>query len=230
MYTDNYHLPPLSREAVRRIDTIAAERYQVPSICLMENAGRGAAIRIAQLTAARRTCILCGSGNNGGDGFVIARHLETYGVDVEVALLADPQKLKGDALTNWNIVQASKLRVHLMEKATEKDFTELLSRAELIVDALLGTGAEGDPRGVFATAIRRANARKAVRVAIDIPSGLDCDTGRPGIPCFHADHTCTFVAKKIGFDAISAQPFLGQVHVLPIGVPADLLRTKPFGP
>ncbi|QDV14508.1 Bifunctional NAD(P)H-hydrate repair enzyme Nnr [Rosistilla oblonga] len=215
---------PLSREQVRAIDEIAIGEFSMPGICLMENAGRGAAEQIAAFTAATEIAILCGGGNNGGDGFVIARHLQLMGRKPHIFLLADPARLSGDALTNWQIAMASKLPCEVVDEHSLPSLQRKLAEASCIVDAMLGTGASGDPRGTIANAIRNANATTAVRVAIDLPSGLDCDTGSPGDPCFRADLTCTFVAEKIGFAAAGASEFTGAVRVVSIGAPAELLR------
>ncbi|QDV70802.1 Bifunctional NAD(P)H-hydrate repair enzyme Nnr [Rosistilla carotiformis] len=217
-------LRPLTRAEVRSIDEIAIGEYGMPGICLMENAGRGAAEQIVAHTPANEIAILCGGGNNGGDGFVIARHLELMGRRPHVFLLADPGKLAGDALTNWQIAMAGKIACEVVDERSLPSLQRKLADAACIVDAMLGTGASGDPRGAIALAIQAANAAKAFRVAIDLPSGLDCDTGSPGNPCFRADLTCTFVAEKIGFDAAGAREFTGTIRVVPIGAPADLMN------
>lgn len=219
-----FQLPPLSRDQVRSIDQLAIEQYAMPGICLMENAGRGAAEQIVAFTQAHSIVILCGSGNNGGDGFVIARHLQLLRRKPQILLLSDPGKLSGDALTNWQIVQASQIPCHVVDETSMAAVEETLADAECIVDAMLGTGASGDPRGRIGDAIRIANACESVRVAIDLPSGLDCDSGQLGNPCFRADLTCTFVAPKLGFAAVGANQVTGAVRVVSIGAPADLLK------
>jgi NAD(P)H-hydrate epimerase len=103
-------------------------------------------------------------------------------------------------------------------------FDAQLARCTWIVDALLGTGATGAPRGSFAEAIRRLNAAPALRLAVDLPSGLNCDTGLPGEPTVRAHHTCTFVAPKTGFSSPAAIEYLGHVHVVDIGAPRRLIE------
>ena len=215
----------LTRQQSRDVDKIAIERYGFSGLVLMENAGRGVVDVLLELdpaledSAARSVLILCGKGNNGGDGFVIARHLEMRGVPVQVVLLAPPTELQGDALVNYNILR------HTDVPITEQILPgEPASVGGWLIDALLGTGAQGEPREPYATAIDWMNSQPARKLAIDIPSGLDCDTGQPSRHTVRADHTCTFVAAKVGFEKTPASDFLGSVHVVGIGIPPRVLR------
>ena len=214
----------LSREQVRRVDRLAIEHFHLPGIALMENAGRGTADLLQEM-GVRGTVVICaGAGNNGGDGFVVARHLEARGYDVLVFLWTPPQRLRGDALVNLRVLQAAKTPLVLVDEI-EPALAELeqsLSSADWAVDALLGTGARGDPRSPYDMVIERLNAADVRRLAIDIPSGLDCDTGETGTPTFRADITATFVAKKPGLVVESAHPWVGRLEVLDIGVPRRL--------
>ena len=170
----------LTREQSREVDRIAIEQYGMSGLVLMENAGRGVVDVLLMLDpeligSNREVLILCGKGNNAGDGFVIARHLDIRGVRVRVGLLAYPGDLAGDALANYQILQHSDVPVEsfpLGEPASA-------GGSAWILDAMLGTGAQGDPREPYATAIQWMNAQPARRLAVDVPSGLDCDTGRP---------------------------------------------------
>lgn len=215
---------PLSRDEVRAVDKTAGEEYGMHGLVLMENAGRGCAETILRIAPAGRLLILCGGGNNGGDGFVVARHLQLAGRAVEVLCFAEPAKLSGDAAANQRIVEKAGIPCSFLPDPSDTQLQQYLTAADVLVDALLGTGAKGNPRAPMDRVIRAANGAPATRIAVDIPSGLDCDTGQPGDPCFHADHTCTFVATKIGFDQPAAKRVLGPVHVIGIGVPAKLLR------
>jgi NAD(P)H-hydrate epimerase len=132
------------------------------------------------------------------------------------------EKLAPDALTNYQILQ----RTGVVVGKAEERFLSLrqeIQDADILVDAMLGTGARGAPRGVMADAILETNRADALRVAIDLPSGLDADTGRSHPPTFGADRTYTFVAAKTGFDHPQAQGYLGAVEVLPIGIPSQVL-------
>lgn len=214
----------LTRDQVREIDRRAAEEYGLPGIVLMENAGRGCVLSLLAQGCQGPVVICCGKGNNGGDGFVIARHLEASGLAVKVLLLANPDSLRGDALANYEVARRSNIPIrHLPPVVAAADIDVELAGAEWIVDALLGTGATGHPQPPLATVIERINAAPARCLAVDLPSGLDCDTGEPASPTIRADLTCTFVARKQGFANPAAGPFLGNVEVVDIGVPRQLL-------
>lgn len=216
---------PLNREQVRNIDRVAIEDYGMTGLVLMENAGRGAAEIIDRVAPEGMITVLCGKGNNAGDGYVIARHLQLAGRDVRLLQLCDPQQLTGDAEANWKTVERAEISRRVAgDSADEAALREWIEESPTVVDAMLGTGAVGEPREPLATAIRIANQAAALRIAIDIPSGLDCDSGEPAEYCFRADHTCTFVAPKTGFSNPAAKPFVGTVHVLGIGVPQRLLE------
>jgi NAD(P)H-hydrate epimerase len=221
----------LTRSEVRDVDRRAIEDVGLPGIVLMENAGRNAA---AFLHAAARVeptgpvAVACGPGNNGGDGFVIARHLENLGHDVRLLLACDPAGYRGDAAINCRVAERSFTEMHVLSAADQAAWRRALSGAAWIVDALLGTGTTGAARGAVAAAIAAIVAARsdAARVfAVDLPSGLDCDTGRPLGPCVEADVTATFVARKLGFDQPGAERYTGAVHVVDIGVPRSLLES-----
>lgn len=218
----------LNAQQSRDVDRRAVAEYGMNSLVLMENAGRGCADVLERLGIRGPVVIGCGKGNNGGDGFVIARHLELRGHTVRVLLWAEPAELRGDAAANWTILQrADTPREVLSGQFDAERVAAALAGADWIVDALLGTGSRGEPRPPLDEVIRAFNAAPARRLAVDLPSGLDADTGIPAATTFRADHTCTFVARKRGFDAPAAAPWLGTVHVCDIGVPARLLRELP---
>ena len=167
-----------------------------------------------------KIAILCGKGNNAGDGFVIARHLLIRGAQPVVVLLAPPDQLDGDARQNFDILQRT--QVPVVDLSAEANLADALQRAVgdavWLVDAMLGTGAVGQPREPIRSAIEWMNTQPSRRLAIDVPSGLDCDTGQPASPTLHADHTCTFVAPKLGFSEPGAAKYLGQLHVVSLGI------------
>src|SRR4051794_8564559 len=206
---------PLSRAEVREVDRRAIDQFGISGLVLMENAGRGCVDLLSRLRCRGPVVLVCGKGNNAGDGFVIARHLDLRGVPVKVVLLSPADALRGDAAANYAILKRSRLSIvdlsgHFSTDALQRE----LAGSEWIVDALLGTGATGSPRPPWDAAIRQMNAADCKRLAVDLPSGLDCDTGEPAEPTCRADHTCTFVAPKIGFSNPHALAYLGQVHVL----------------
>lgn len=211
---------PLSRDEVRAIDRHAIEQLGIPGVVLMENAGRGAADLLLSLGVHGLVVICCGKGNNGGDGFVIARHLSLAGRDVRILLFADPAELQGDARINHDIVMKMGLPLRVFAAFDEADVRKELASAEWIVDALFGTGLTGTVRPPFDRVIELTNASGARVLAVDIPSGLDCDAGQPLGSTIRADHTATFVAVKRGFLAPEAAAWTGFVHVIGIGSPA----------
>jgi NAD(P)H-hydrate epimerase len=215
----------LSRDQVRSIDRRAIEEFGLSGLVLMENAGRGCVDVLCRLGCRGPVAVVCGKGNNAGDGFVIARHLDLRGIAVKVLLLGSPAELRGDAAVNYAIAVKSDLPIIDLSGAwDDAQFEAELAGAEWIVDALLGTGATGAPRSPWDDAIRLMNTCRAHKLAVDLPSGLDCDTGIPADPTLRADHTCTFVARKAGFDNPAAAEYLGTVHVLDIGAPRKLVE------
>ena len=229
---------PLTCDQVRAVDRRAIGEYSLPGIVLMENAGRNAAHLLHALDGFEqrdrptRVAIVCGRGNNGGDGFVIARHLENLGAEVRILLACDPGVLRGDTAINHTVASRAGIAIDTLERGSLADWSAAIAGSDWIVDALLGTGSSGAPRGGIATAIEAINAtrgpdarpeRRPRVFAVDIPSGLDGDTGVAAGACLRADATATFVARKIGFDAPGAAAFTGAVHVLDIGVPRKLL-------
>ncbi len=216
----------LTRQQVRRVDELAISEYAMPGIILMENAGRNAAGYIHhRYSDSREAIILCGPGNNGGDGCVIARHLHNCGWDVSLIVMGNRSRFSNDLETNFRICERMKLPCIMMP-----DVQSVVSVADaregnaVIVDALLGTGFRGEVRGPTAGLIAMMNnLSKKAMIAVDVPSGLDCDTGLPSNATIRADLTITFVASKRGFTAEGAQNWTGEVMVADIGVPVELI-------
>lgn len=213
----------LTRAQVREIDRRAIEEFHIPGIVLMENAARAVAdvamqyIRRAQFP---QTLIVCGGGNNGGDGLAAARHLHNRGAPVMLALAADPEKFSGEALINWQICRA--MRLPLMHATPDR---VLASGCMIVIDALFGTGLAHPPRPPFDDLIASIMMMGAEVIAVDLPSGLDCDTGEPlGENCIAAAHTVTFVAEKAGFASARSRQFTGDITVAEIGCPVELIR------
>lgn len=210
----------LTRAQVRLVDRIATERYGMLGLVLMENAGRNAAAIILDAigATAKRVVVLCGTGNNGGDGFVIARHLANAGVDVLIGLAGERDRLSPDAAANARVCE-------VMGILTVEASTVEIRPTDLVVDALLGTGFTGKVRSPVAELIARVNAADKVAVhAIDVPSGLDCDTGMASNATILADVTITFVADKVGFHRAEARRHVGRVRVADIGVPSAIVQ------
>jgi NAD(P)H-hydrate epimerase len=220
----------LTRRQARRVDEVAIGEWGMSGLVLMENAGRGCVDLLERLGIAGPIAVCCGRGNNAGDGFVIARHLELRGRAVKVCLWSEPDRLSDDATANYEIL--ARTDVPIVSFAKGHDAARLdaeLDGADWIVDSLLGTGATGPPRPPLDEVIRQLNERRARKLAIDLPSGLDCDTGDAPGEVFRADHTATFVAAKPGFFTPHARPLVGELHVLDIGAPVKLIRSVAGG-
>lgn len=187
----------VSAEEMRAIDRATSERFGVPSLTLMENAGTA----VAEYVLARHDSppvivVLCGKGNNGGDGFVAARRLHEMGKEVRVILLADPAELRGDAAVMYGNLPVSSIVVHSSEEL-KSDRMRFLLEADLYVDAILGTGFNPPVRGLYAEAIEILNQAKAPVIAVDIPSGADADamSAQAGAIA-RADAVITFTAPR----------------------------------
>ena len=218
----------LNRQQSRRIDQIAIETYRFHSLVLMENAGRGAAEALMEYGIDGGVSIFCGSGNNGGDGLVVARHLAIHGVAVKVVLLAGPDHLSPDARANWEILSKTDVPISKLESYDSPSIEQAVShgsiRTDWIVDAMLGTGAIPPLRSPYDTIVEHLNRIPAKRLAIDLPTGLDCDTGEAPGAVFHANLTTTFVARKPGFTLAAGPAVVGEVRVVGIGIPQNVVQ------
>jgi NAD(P)H-hydrate epimerase len=220
----------LTRDEVRELDRRAINDFGLPGAVLMENAGRGCAELLMQLNPERKpTVILCGPGNNGGDGFVIARHLDNRGWTASVIFIADRVPTHGEAAVNFQVLQKCGLAPHSTDGQNPDLLVELLetlcapSRA-WIVDALFGTGLSRPLTTPYDRVVSALLRLKCPVLAVDIPSGLDCDTGEPLGPTVCASHTATFVAAKRGFLNPNSRQWTGEVHVIDIGAPRVLVE------
>ncbi len=253
-------LRSLSRAELRQLDIQAAELSALPTSLLMENAGRGAAGWLAELVGATslssgghprsfspyahthdiplgqvlpKVLILCGPGNNGGDGGVVARHLNAWGFSVRVIWITRSDQLRGDAALQWAILQKSKVeqsawfdRIPLRLRIQRYSARRNLGRADWLVDGLLGTGLSRPVGGLLHTVIKAMNRSGKPIFALDVPSGLDADAGVPLGVAIRAVATATFVAAKLGFAAPGAVDYTGEVAVFDIGLPRCLI--EPF--
>lgn len=218
----------VSSAEMRRIDRGAMETFGIPGVVLMENAGRRVVEVISGLlgdVGGRVITILAGKGNNGGDGLVVARHLVNQGAEVKVVLIANPQEIEGDARVNFEIWQKMGQKVYTLQQSNEINIVRLmLINTDLIVDAIYGTGFRGAVRDDLAPVIDAVNGSGKAVVAVDIPSGLEADTGRVNGPCIRADHTVTFALPKLGLVLGDGPYYTGRLHVADISIPADLTR------
>ena len=216
----------MTRDEVRAVDAWAIHTLGVPGVVLMENAGRSCAELIEDKlrdVTKPKVCIFCGTGNNGGDGYVIARHLINRGLRVTVVVCGDRSKIKGDAKINLDILERMDQPIERLSP-TGDDVADLISHymadADMVVDALFGTGLKGQLSDEYQHLIEGINACRCPILAVDIPSGLDCDSGEPLGAAIHAAWTVTFVAVKKGFTSGGAAAYTGDIFVASIGVPA----------
>lgn len=231
----------LTAEQMRAVDRAATDAFGVPTLLLMENAGRGVAELVARelllagaletSLAGRRVRVVCGGGSNGGDGFVAARHLALAGADVRVLLAVPREKIEaagGDAAAALRALLSLGL-VPVLSGATwdpagggapgtPDSWAAALGDAEAVVDAIFGTGLRSDVTGPPAVAIAAMNGAPGIKIAVDIPSGVEADSGRFCGTAFRADVTATMGARKLGF-TIDPEAPAGRVEVISLGVP-----------
>ena len=213
----------LTRAQVREVDRRAINDYHIPSIVLMENAAIHVVQVLKEITGSKPLSvdIVCGGGNNGGDGLAVARHLHNASYRVRVLLAIDPEKYSGDALINYRVVDRMKIPMIPLTQILKHLASE---EPRLIVDALFGTGLEQPPREESNLIINAMNDNSAPILAIDLPSGLDCDTGNPlGPSCVTAHTTVTFVAEKAAFANPRSKIYAHSVAVVDIGCPKEII-------
>ncbi|MBU0610189.1 MAG: NAD(P)H-hydrate dehydratase, partial [Armatimonadetes bacterium] len=210
-------------EQMREMDRRTIEEYGLPGLVLMENAGRAVADAAWELLPENggRVLILAGKGNNGGDGFVAARHLAAVGVEVAVLLFAKLSDLSGDAATNAHYAEKSGLTI--IEEPDDETVVGAMELADVIVDGLLGTGLSGDVRGRLREVIELLDFATVPIVAVDIPSGLDANTGKVLGAAVEAEVTCTFGLAKPGLVQYPGKAHVGELRVVDIQLPPALL-------
>lgn len=218
----------VTAQEMRAIDAHTIEKIGIPGIVLMENAGQ-AVVKVVKeiLGNGRRVAIFVGRGNNGGDGFVVARYLALVGVDVTVYLLSEPERFTGDALANLQIARNLKLPIKLLISQEQlAEYQAEIHASDVIVDAIFGTGLKGAVRGFAADVIDDINATGKPIVAVDLPSGLDADTGKPEGVCIRASHTVTMGLPKRGLLLYPGADLAGQLTIADIGFPQSVINAE----
>ncbi len=226
-------IPARPRQECRDLDTRCIDQLGIPGILLMEHASIGTALLIRKLLQLQpasqpRVCIFCGPGNNGGDGYATARHLANAQIPVEVWDFSDPQAdPDSDAGVNRRLLKTFQVPV-----VGIGDRLPPPPQPTLFVDALFGSGLSRPPTGLFAEAIQLLNQHPSPTLALDLPSGLDADRGKPLGPTVKAAWTVTYALSKVGFTNPEGASFTGVVHCVPIGAPLSLLppQTPAFPP
>ncbi len=214
----------VSIKEVQELDRIAIEECQMPSIVLMENAGKAVARVIEQFLVTEKKAkilVVCGTGNNGGDGFVVARHLWNAGFDVNIVLIENKGVLKRDAFVNYQILKNCDYPIYETDCVNDHVLA-LLHESRIIVDAIFGVGLNRevvDPHKEF---IEKINESQKEVVSVDIPSGLNGDTGGILNVCIKAKLTVTFSFVKKGFNSPQGKSWIGELKVIDIGIPHRL--------
>lgn len=213
------NIPAVTRAQMVEVDRLMIEEYGVTLLQMMENAGRNLAGLTGEMldgmVKGKRIAVLCGGGNNGGGGMAAARHLVNSGVDVQVALALPAEKLKDAPARQLRTLRA--MRVNISDDFPTGNF-------DLIIDALIGYGLRGATRGKIAQWIQKANHSAVPILSLDIPSGLDADTGVPLGDCIRADATLTLALPKVGMREDGASKYLGELFIGDISVPIQLFR------
>ena len=218
-------IPSLTTEQMKQVDSLAVKFFGLDILQLMENAGRNVAetarLFLGKLRGKEIT-ILCGKGNNGGDGLVAARWLINWGAKIKVILACHPDELSENNRAQLGVLRSMFADVlHLIHSYQYED---AIKRADLIIDGLIGYGIQGDPQGLCAKLIEFTNQNAKKVLAIDIPSGLNPDTGEPYKPCIKADATITFCLPKRGLLEKSARDFVGKIYLGDIGIPTEVFE------
>ncbi len=204
----------------REFDAKARGRWGIPGLMLMENAGRAVAEEAVKLTSrGKPIAIFCGKGNNGGDGFVAARHLLSAGLKPDVFLAAGINEVGNEAGVNLGILLKLRLKIREVSEDNLHLVRNKIRRYGLIIDALLGVGLTGEVRGIYRDLIGLINISAARVLSVDMPSGLDSASGKVLGCCVKADETVTFVAKKRGMVLGEGPKYCGKIKVEGLGVP-----------
>ncbi|MFH1655238.1 MAG: NAD(P)H-hydrate epimerase [Candidatus Omnitrophota bacterium] len=218
----------VTAKQIQGLDRIAIRDYGIESLFLMENAGKAVAeevMRILKNSKNKKIAIFCGKGNNGGDGFVAARYLINKGFQVKNFLVGQVKEITSDAHTNLDLLLKMEQKIiQIPDAGAFRRHKDKLKGPCLVVDALLGVGLQGKVREPFETIINFLNKSRKTVISVDVPSGLDATTGEPLGTCIEADETITFGLVKKGFLKNQGPEFVGELKVVDIGWPKNLLR------
>ena len=218
-------------EQMRKADEVSIKDFNIPGIVLMENAALGIIKEVEKdicngiLPKKGHTSIICGTGNNGGDGFAVARHLASMDWDVEVFICGDKSRITGDALTNLQVIKKLNMPIYVIEDPDMVELDRSLSRSQLIIDGMLGTGFRGRLRGNYEAVVEKINKQHKFVLSIDNPTGLNCDTGFAEESCIKADKTVTLGLPKIGLVINDGPYYCGELSVCGLSIPEEVYES-----
>ena len=218
--------PAVDVKAIQALDQLAIEKIGIPSLVLMENAGRAVAQEIIKTIKRKKkpfVCIVCGLGHNAGDGFVVARHLMEARILTHTYIVGRSSPLKTDVAIHLHILNKLKYFVKDITSIT-KDFIFDVARAHIIVDAIFGVGLNREIQSPFKGVIEYLNKQKKYIVSVDIPSGLNGTSGKIYSVCIRATKTITFSFPKKGFFKNQGPGYVGKIVVADIGIPKNLIQ------
>ena len=216
----------VSAREIQRLDKIAIENFGIPSLALMENAGRSVSVEVIHWLKKYKNplvCIFCGRGNNAGDGFVAARYLDNVGIRTKVFFIGKEADLKSDAALHYRVLKKLKFplrKINGVDKALLND----MAHARLFVDAIFGVGLNRKIADPFKSIIEALNAQRKQIISIDVPSGLDATTGKIYGVCVKASATVTFSLLKKGLLKNDGPRYAGRIIVADIGIPQKLFE------
>ncbi len=205
---------------IKQLDNLASEKYGIPLSQLMENAGKSIFDAIKEDFLDKKFAVFCGKGNNGGDGFVVARLLKAHGCDVKVYLTHDETEISAIAKIAFDKLKEEKIEILEITNDVDED--------AVIIDALLGISVSGAPKGNIKAAIDKITSMNNTVISIDIPSGLSADDGKAQGSVVKADYTYTLALDKVGLNLYPGKALCGKKKVLDIGIPIDALSELGF--
>jgi len=213
-------MQPASSQQIKQLDKLASQKYGISLFQLMENAGKSIFDEIKKDFSDNKFAVFCGKGNNGGDGFVVARLLSADGCDVKVYLTHSKSELGETAKIAFDKLKEENVEILKV--------TDIVDEDAVIVDALLGISVSGEPRGTIKTAIDKISSMKNKVISVDIPSGLSADTGEALGSVIKADYTYTLALDKIGLNVYPGNILCGRKKILDIGIPKEALLELGF--
>lgn len=220
-----YELHTLTREQTKLVEKYIINELGLPSVILMENAGHGVAQYLLTLHPNNKVIICAGKGNNGGDGYVVARYLNLLKSDVEVYIFAHENDIKGDAKIHLDVIKKIGIPIQYFDPLNINLDALLnnLNKSEWIIDALFGTGLATNLDSFYCDLINTINKTTSKILSIDVPSGLDCDKGQPFGTSIKANITCTLISMKKGFLRMEAQNYFGKIKIINLGIPDQII-------